>query len=129
MVDKIVTLAGEKIRLESNAYSLILYEDTFKSNFSKDYSNIILGANGEVKTSNSIRFVWLLIKTANPEYMDFEEFARTYTYGDVYEIIPTAIALIAASFTSTKPKKRKATALRGFVSRLVKSLHTPAKSD
>ena len=124
MIDKIVTLAGEKIRLESNAYSLILYEDTFKSNFIKDYNKIFL-ENGEVI---SIRFAWLLIKTANSEYMDFEEFARTYTYGDVYEIIPIVIGLIAASFNSTKPKKGIATALREFAFRLARFWRMRAKS-
>lgn len=80
---KTIKLGNRKIRLESNAYSLILYENTFSRKFLKDYDNVC--GEGELDIVNYLRFLWTLAKTADRDIEDFEEFTNNIMLGDIFK--------------------------------------------
>lgn len=110
MPSSVITLAGQKVKLEANAYSLILYEDEFKGrNFIADFENV-LGLRGDIEASNHIRFTWALAKTANPNIEGFAEFARKYSLNDVFSIIKELSNLISQSLGVADNSKKEVAA-------------------
>lgn len=109
-----IKLNDRELKLECNAYSLVLYENTFKGrNFLKDYENLITEPN----VSSHIRFLWCFAKTADSSIDDFEAFSRNNNILEsISEIISTNITLITNSLTSSLPKKKKKINLKKFFS-------------
>ncbi len=109
---KTVKIGGKNMRLESNAYSLILYETTFHRKFLKDYENIC--GTGELDVVNYIRFLWTLAKTADRDIEDFETFTEGLALGDVFKILPDLVELIYDNLKTQTVKKKKARLSRVF---------------
>ena len=82
-----VKLLGREIELECNAFSQILYEDEFHRNFIKDFRNIRGVDNGDIETSNYIRFIWTFAKTADPKFIGFIEFAKSCQLNEVFSLV------------------------------------------
>lgn len=121
MIFEKVKLGNKNIRLESNAYSLVLYEDTFKRKFFKDFENIC-GLKGDVDISNYLRFLWCFAKCADTDIEDFETFTKSLKLGEVYEIMPQILDLINKNLeVSRKPKKWIAMVLQKFTQHRRKS--------
>lgn len=117
-----VKLGNEKIRLESNAYSLILYQDEFKRNFQKDFENIC-GMSDDVDPVNYLRFLWCFAKTAEKDTESFESFISKFEVGKVYSILPEIVELINKNLeiNSVKSKNLKAGVLNTIRRRLKSS--------
>lgn len=112
MTEKVVKLGEKKIRLASNAYSLILYEKTFGRRFLKDYDNI--RGEGELDFVNHLRFLWTFAKTADDETEDFETFVKNISIGDVLKALPDIVELIVDNLNISSSKKARAGIMRGF---------------
>lgn len=110
---KTIKLGDKRIRLESNAYSLILYENEFKRNFIKDFENIC-GNAGEVDVVNYARFLWTLAKTADEELTDFESFVKSIDLSGIFSSIATIVELIASNIGAKSSKKHRARIPRVF---------------
>ncbi|MEE3428576.1 MAG: hypothetical protein VZQ55_06385 [Ruminococcus sp.] len=106
MASATVKLGDKKIRLESSAYSLILYETTFNRRFLKDFDNIC-GNDGELDVVNYLRFIWVFAKNTDDNLEDFESFVKGLELKDIFKNIPTIVNLISESL-GAKPKKRRA---------------------
>lgn len=100
-----IRLNNTELNLECNAYSPVIYEDTFKGrNFLKDYEKSIT----EPTVSTHIRFLWCFAKTADNSIDDFETFSRSKDIlENITDVINTNVVLITKSLTSSIPKKKK----------------------
>ncbi len=119
---KTIKFGNRKIRLESNAYSLILYENTFSRKFLKDYDNVC--GEGELDIVNYLRFLWTLAKTADCDIEDFEEFTNNIMLGDIFKVLPDIVELITANIRVNTAKKHQARITRVFTFLHSKFSHT-----
>lgn len=128
MASRTVKLGDQKIRLESSAYSLILYQDEFKRNFQKDFENIC-GLSDEVDPVNYFRFLWCFAKTADKETESFESFISKFEVGKIYSVLPEIVELINKNLEidSVKSKNSKAGVLNTIRRRLKSSRTRRAK--
>lgn len=104
MATEKVVLTNRELELKANAYTFIIYEDEFKGrNFLRDFNNVLGVIEGEEpETSNHIRFLWALAKTANPQTEDFKQFAQSVGVDDVLLIVSTIVNLINESLGVTQ---------------------------
>lgn len=114
-MNKVVKLGKESIRLESNAYSLILYENEFRRNFIKDFENVCGNAE-ELDIVNYARFLWVFAKTANDDIPDFESFIKSVELSGIFNNIPNIVNLIAENIGANSSKKYRARISRVFTS-------------
>lgn len=128
MTIKTLKLGDKKIRLESNAYSLILYENEFKRNFIKDFENIC-GNDGEVDIVNYARFLWTLAKTADEDVPDFETFTKSIELSGIFNSVSTIVELIASNIGAGSSKKYRARLPRVFTSLVRKFSRTRHAED
>lgn len=107
------------IEVRANAFTLIVYEDTFKRRLLKDIRGISENLSNCEDISFSVvsKLFWAAAKTADESLPDFCDFIKDFSISEITGTTVPILNLIVKS-TETRKKARATVRLKGICQRL-----------
>lgn len=107
------------IEVRANAFTLIVYEDTFKRRLLKDIREISENLSNCEDISFSVvsKLFWAAAKTADESLPDFCDFIKDFSISEITGTTVPILNLIVKS-TETRKKARATVRLKGICQRL-----------
>lgn len=107
------------IEVRANAFTLVVYEDTFKRRLLKDIREISENLSNceDISFSVVAKLFWAAAKTADESLPDFYDFIKDFTVSEITGTTVPILNLIVKS-TETRKKARATVRLKGICQRL-----------
>lgn len=100
-----VIINGENVAVEVTAYTMLIYEDSFKGrSFLRDVDEILQTDPNEVKFSSAVRILWAAVKTADEKTPNIEKWSKSISLKDAVSSVETLVELVFESLKSDDPK-------------------------
>lgn len=100
-----VVINDKNVEVEVTAYTMLIYEDTFKGHgFLRDADRIIVKNLNDVKFGSAVKLLWAAAKTADDTIPNFKTWAKEISIKDAISATDTIINLIVDSLKSDSPK-------------------------
>lgn len=100
-----VIINGENVPVEVTAYTMLIYEDSFKGHsFLRDVDAILLSDPNKVKFGAAVKILWAAAKTANEKIPNIEKWSKSISLKDAVSSAETLVELVFESLKSDDPK-------------------------
>lgn len=100
-----VVINGQNVDVEVTAYTMLIYEDTFKGHsFLRDADRVLAKNLNDVKFGSAVKLLWAAAKTADDTIPNFKTWAKDISIKDAISATDTIINLIVDSLSSDSPK-------------------------
>lgn len=100
-----VVINDKNVEVEVTAYTMLIYEDTFKGyTFLRDADRILVKNLNDVKFGSAVKLLWAAAKTADDTIPNFKTWAKEISIKDAISATDTIINLIVDSLKSDSPK-------------------------
>ena len=126
---KTIRIDNQKVKVEANASTLLIYEDRFKGRrLLQDIDGIAkIDEIEKIPFSLCTKLLWATAKTADSSIPDIYEWVKDFSIKEIIVASQTAIELICQSIETSK--KEKAAVRFRPIHLLMKSLHLQSKAD
>lgn len=105
-----LTVDKSTFEVRANAFTLILYEDTFKGRRLLRDVSLLLTGDDDVPISTAVKIIWALAKTADESLPDCLEWSKEFSIAGITEAVKPALMILLESMATAK--KSKAAAVR-----------------
>ena len=124
-----VEINGKRVRVEANASTLIIYEDSFKGRrLLRDTAALLQMTDlTDIPYGLVARLLWAEVRTADGGAPDFEEWLSGISVADILAARLTVLEVLAKSIATSK--KSKAAAVRARIRERFSSLRTRRSAD
>lgn len=100
-----VVINGKNVEVEVTAYTMLIYEDTFKGySFLRDADKVLVKNLNDVKFGSAVKLLWAAAKTADDTIPHFKTWSKDVSIKDAISATDTIIKLIVDSLKSDSPK-------------------------
>ncbi len=100
-----VVINGKDIEVEVTAYTMLIYEDTFKGHsFLRDADRVLVPNLNDVKFGTAVKLLWAAAKTADDTIPNFKAWSKGISIKDAISAIGKIVDLIVDSLKSDNPK-------------------------
>lgn len=100
-----VVINGKDVEVEVTAYTMLIYEDTFKAHsFLRDADRILVKHLSDVKFGSAVKLLWAAAKTADDTIPNFKTWAKEISIKDAISATDKIINLVVDSLKSDSPK-------------------------
>lgn len=100
-----VVINDKNVEVEVTAYTMLIYEDTFKDHsFLRDADRILVKNLNDVKFGSAVKLLWAAVKTADDTIPNFKAWSKNLSIKDAISATDTIIKLIVDSLKSDTPK-------------------------
>lgn len=100
-----VVINDKNVEVEVTAYTMLIYEDTFKGrSFLRDADRILVKNLNDVKFGSAVKLLWAAAKTADDTIPNFKAWSKNLSIKDAISATDTIIELIVNSLRSDSPK-------------------------
>ena len=100
-----VVINGKDVEVEVTAYTMLIYEDTFKGHgFLRDTDRVLVPNLNDVKFGTAVKLLWAAAKTADDTIPNFKTWSKDVSIKDAISATDTIINLIVDSLKSDSPK-------------------------
>lgn len=113
-MEKTIKIDGKDVLLRASAMNMVIYRSQFNKDIMEVAGQIVkAGSTQDFTNLDSLgvaRLIWTMVKTADKNTPDFEEWFENIEMFPVLDILADCMELIMANLTSTttiKPKNRK----------------------
>ena len=100
-----VVINDKNVEVEVTAYTMIIYEDTFKCHsFLRDADRVLVPNLNDVKFGTAVKLLWAAAKTADDTISNFKAWSKEISIKDAISAIGKIVDLIVDSLKSDNPK-------------------------
>ena len=100
-----VVINDKNVEVEVTAYTMLIYEDTFKGHsFLRDADRVFVKNLNNVKFGSAAKLLWAAAKTADDTTPNFKVWLKDVSIKDAISATDTIIKLIVDSLKSDSPK-------------------------
>lgn len=100
-----VVINDKNVEVEVTAYTMIIYEDTFKGHsFLRDADRVLVPNLNDVKFGTAVKLLWAAAKTADDTISNFKAWSKEISIKDAISAIGKIVDLIVDSLKSDNPK-------------------------
>ena len=100
-----VVINDKNVEVEVTAYTMLIYEDTFKDHsFLRDADRVLVKNLNDVKFGSAVKLLWAAAKTADDTIPNFKVWSKNLSIKDAISATDTIIKLIVDSLKSDSPK-------------------------
>ena len=100
-----VVINDKNVEVEVTAYTMLIYEDTFKGHsFLRDADRVLVPNLNDVKFGTAVKLLWAAAKTADDTISNFKAWSKEISIKDAISAIGKIVDLIVDSLKSDNPK-------------------------
>lgn len=100
-----VVINDKNVEVEVNAYTMLIYEDTFKGHgFLRDTDRVLVPNLNDVKFGTAVKLLWAAAKTADDTIPNFKAWSKDVSIKDAISATGKIIDLVVDSLKSDSPK-------------------------
>lgn len=100
-----VVINDKNVEVEVTAYTMLIYEDTFKGHsFLRDADRVLVPNLNDVKFDTAVKLLWAAAKTADDTIPNFKAWSKGISIKDAISAIGKIVDLIVDSLKSDNPK-------------------------
>ena len=100
-----VVINGTDVEVEVTAYTMLIYEDTFKGDsFLRNADRVLVKNLNDVKFGSAVKLLWAAAKTADDTISNFKAWSKEISIKDAISATGKIIDLVVDSLKSDSPK-------------------------
>lgn len=100
-----VVINNTNVEVEVTAYTMLIYEDTFKGHsFLRDADCVLVKNLNDLKIGSAVKLLWAAVKTADDTIPNFKAWSKNLSIKDAISATDTIINLVVDSLKSDSPK-------------------------
>lgn len=100
-----VVINDKNVEVEVTAYTMLIYEDTFKGHsFLRDTDRVLVPNLNDVKFGTAVKLLWAAAKTADDTIPNFKAWTKGISIKDAISAIGKIVNLVIDSLNSDSPK-------------------------